>query len=251
MAQLIWDGGSLSYGYTLYLGGSSTDNAQAVALDRSGNAFVTGYTTSNDFPNTGSQSYAGGQDAFITRIDTNGYWTDSTYLGGSANDAGLDIAVDSAGIAYATGWTYSNDFGPYAGSNPVQVSFGGVYDGFVAKLALGGTPVPPATRVLSYGYDGLQRLTRATENPGAVYTYTFDLAGNRTDVWQDGLPLEHHDYDAANQVVGWTYDAAGNLINDGTNAAPRRTTPTTAMARWSSRSPAASLRCIPRISPPR
>jgi len=50
-----------------------------------------------------------------------------------------------------------------------------------------------------------------------VYTYTYDLVGNRTDVWQDGLPLEHHDYDAANQVVGWTYDAAGNLINDGTN----------------------------------
>jgi hypothetical protein len=151
VAQLIWDGGSLSYGYTLYLGGSSTDSAQAVALDRSGNAFVTGFSTSNDFPNNGSQSYAGGQDAFMTRIDTNGYWTDSTYLGGSADDTGLDIAVDSAGIAYATGWTFSNNFLPYGGGMacpcPVQVGFGGVMDGFVAKLALGGTPTPPATRV--------------------------------------------------------------------------------------------------------
>jgi len=217
VAKLTWNGGSLSYGYTLYLGGSGADSGYDIALDRSGNAFVTGTTNSSTFPNNGSQSYAGGFDAFMTQIDAYGYWTYSTYLGGSADDYGFGIAVDSLGIAYATGLTGSSTFGPYAGSNPVQVSYGGAGDAFVAKLALGGTPTPPATRVLSYGYDGLQRLTGATENPGAVYTYTFDLAGNRSDVWQDGLPLEHHDYDAANQVVGWTYDAAGNLINDGTN----------------------------------
>ena len=71
-------------------------------------------------------------------------------------------------------------------------------------------------RVIDYSYDGLSRLTSALQTPGQVYTYTYDLAGNRTDVWQNGALAQHQTYDAANQVSGWTYDAAGNLINDGT-----------------------------------
>jgi hypothetical protein len=62
------------------------------------------------------------------------------------------------------------------------------------------TPTPPLTSVMA---------TR-------VVTYAYDLAGNRTDVWQNGALVEHRDYNAANQVNGWTYDNAGNLLNDGT-----------------------------------
>ncbi len=42
--------------------------------------------------------------------------------------------------------------------------------------------------------------------------------GNRTDVWSNGTRVEHRDFNAADQVVGWTYDAAGNLLNDGTTS---------------------------------
>lgn len=71
-----------------------------------------------------------------------------------------------------------------------------------------------ATRVITYAYDGLQRLTDAMENPGTAYHYGYDLAGNRTDVSVNGGPITHTAYDAANQVVGWSYDAAGNVISD-------------------------------------
>jgi YD repeat-containing protein len=65
-------------------------------------------------------------------------------------------------------------------------------------------------------YNGLQRLTDAVESPGASYRYAYDLAGNRTNVWTNGALTSHQDYNAANQVAGYTYDNAGNLTNDGT-----------------------------------
>ena len=84
-----------------------------------------------------------------------------------------------------------------------------------ARLALG----PPQTRVTTYQYDGLERLTGASEVTGgtttASYSYAYDLAGNRTDATSNGVAV-HRDYNAANQVLGWQYDAAGNLVNDGT-----------------------------------
>jgi RHS repeat-associated protein len=71
------------------------------------------------------------------------------------------------------------------------------------------------TRVVAYTYDGLFRLASATEIPGASYAYAYDLVGNRTDTWKNGALVEQRGYDAADQVVGWSYDAAGNLTNDG------------------------------------
>ncbi|HEY3228185.1 MAG TPA: RHS repeat-associated core domain-containing protein, partial [Roseiflexaceae bacterium] len=72
------------------------------------------------------------------------------------------------------------------------------------------------SRTIAYSYDGLLRLTGATESPGTTYAYSYDLAGNRTAVQVNGIVTESRSFDAANQVVGWTYDAAGNLTNDGT-----------------------------------
>jgi RHS repeat-associated protein len=73
------------------------------------------------------------------------------------------------------------------------------------------------TRTLTYSYDPLGRLTGAlnTDVFSANYTYAYDDAGNRTDVWRNGTLLAHQDYNAANQVLGWSYDPAGNLLNDG------------------------------------
>ena len=68
---------------------------------------------------------------------------------------------------------------------------------------------------MTYSYDGLLRLIGATESPGTTYAYAYDLAGNRTAVWSNGVQVETRSYDAANQVLGWQYDAAGNLTNAG------------------------------------
>ncbi|MFP4440609.1 MAG: hypothetical protein ACLFVO_25525 [Chloroflexaceae bacterium] len=72
-------------------------------------------------------------------------------------------------------------------------------------------------RPITYRYDGLQRLTGAAETPGTTYAYTYDLAGNRTAVWENGALVANLSYTDANQVIGWSYDAAGNLLSDGTS----------------------------------
>jgi RHS repeat-associated protein len=72
------------------------------------------------------------------------------------------------------------------------------------------------TRTITSTYDGLQRLTGATETPGTTYAYSYDLAGNRTEVRENGALVANLSYNDANQVIGWSYDAAGNLLSDGT-----------------------------------
>jgi RHS repeat-associated protein len=75
--------------------------------------------------------------------------------------------------------------------------------------------LPPQSRTVNYSYDGLLRLTGAAENPGTTYAYAYDLAGNRTEVRVNGAVTESRSYDATDQVTGWQYDAAGNLLSDG------------------------------------
>ena len=84
------------------------------------------------------------------------------------------------------------------------------------------TPTPePGTnrRTITYAYDGLSRLTGAVETGATTnsYGYTYDMAGNRTSATVNGVTTSQS-YNAANQVSGWTYDAAGNLLSDGTTA---------------------------------
>ncbi|MDZ4721389.1 MAG: LamG-like jellyroll fold domain-containing protein, partial [Roseiflexaceae bacterium] len=77
----------------------------------------------------------------------------------------------------------------------------------------------PLTRTITYAHDGLQRLTSAVESGATTnsYAYGYDSAGNRTSATANNVTTTRS-YNAANQVIGWTYDAAGNLTNDGTNA---------------------------------
>jgi len=102
--------------YATYLGGSNNDAAMGIAVDASGNAYVTGYTSSTDFPTTpGSLQTAnaganGTNDASVTKLSSTGTLVYSTYLGGSANEGANGIAVDSAGDATVTGYTASTNF---------------------------------------------------------------------------------------------------------------------------------------------
>ncbi len=100
--------------YSSYLGGSNYDAAYGIVVDASGNLYVTGDTYSTDFPVTAGvfqPTLGGNEDAFVTKINPAGSaLVYSTYLGGSGNDAGSGIAVDSSGNAYVTGGTGSSNF---------------------------------------------------------------------------------------------------------------------------------------------
>src|SRR5438876_1216297 len=123
--------------YSTYLGGSGTDDVSGIAVDASGNAYLTGVTDSTNFP-TATEAFqpafggAGGY-AFVTKLDPTGAaLLYSTYLGGTGSDQGNGIAVDAAGNFYVTGVTDSANF-PTMGA--LQTAFGGAADVFVAKFA--------------------------------------------------------------------------------------------------------------------
>jgi hypothetical protein len=139
--------------YSTYLGGGSGDFAAAVAVDSSGNAYVTGGTenpgfpvTSNAFQKTcGSDGNCNGglYDAFVTVYNTTGSaYVYSTFLGGEGTDEGLGIAVDASGDAYVTGLTQSADF---PSKVPLQSKLGGTQDAFVTELKSGGTALVYST----------------------------------------------------------------------------------------------------------
>jgi len=121
--------------FSTYLGGSGSDYGYAIALDRSANAYITGYTTSKNFPTTSGafgQIYGGGYDVFVTKLNSSGSTLGySTYLGGSGTQVAYGIAVDSNGSAYMTGYNYGGNF-PTA--NAVQTHNAGIYDAFVSVL---------------------------------------------------------------------------------------------------------------------
>lgn len=131
--------------YSTYLGGSDYEFGQDIAVDGSGSAYVTGYTTSTNFPTPGAyqSTNRGGYDVFITKLNSSGgTLVYSTYLGGSAEDLGFGIAVDGNGNAYVTGYTFSTNF-PTSGA--FQSSKRGTYDAFVTKLNSGGSTLAYST----------------------------------------------------------------------------------------------------------
>jgi hypothetical protein len=132
--------------YSTWLGGGTGDFASAVAVDSSGNAYVTGGTASTHFPVTNGAyqaacgSCSGGLDnAFVTVINAAGSgYVYSTFLGGADNDQGLGIAVDSSGDAYVTGMTDSSTTFPI--KSAYQSTYGGgLNDAFVTELNPAGT----------------------------------------------------------------------------------------------------------------
>jgi hypothetical protein len=126
--------------YLVYIGGSGNDSGQGIAVDTSGNAYITGMTASTNFPTTSgafSAQFAGTQKAFIAKFGSAGQLLYSTYLGGGS-DAGFAIAVDTTGAVYVAGQTDSHSFPLTAGT--IQTSYqGGLSDCFVSKLSAAGS----------------------------------------------------------------------------------------------------------------
>jgi beta-propeller repeat-containing protein len=135
--------------YSTYLGGTLADNATAIAVDDSGNAYVTGSTLSTDFPlknavQTTCQGCASGlANVFVTRISADGSaLVYSTFLGGTKGNTPGAIAADSSGNAYVIGTTTSADF-PIA--NAIQGGLKGSSDAFVTKIGAAGSPLVYST----------------------------------------------------------------------------------------------------------
>ncbi|HWT01381.1 MAG TPA: SBBP repeat-containing protein [Pyrinomonadaceae bacterium] len=132
--------------YSTYLGGGLAEEGHGIAVDSSGNAFVTGRTVSPNFPAAAGSlqtAHGGEADAFVTKLDPTGSAVlYSTYLGGGGTDTGRAIAVNAAGHAFVTGDTFSDDF-PTA--NALHPSRGGSSDAFVAELNDTGTALVYST----------------------------------------------------------------------------------------------------------
>ncbi|MFZ3216588.1 MAG: SBBP repeat-containing protein [Candidatus Acidiferrales bacterium] len=127
--------------YSTFLGGTNEDYAGGIAIDSTGNAYVTGQTMSANFPvkSAYQQSLNGTADAYVAKLNPSGTaLLYSTYLGGSADDDGDAIAVDSVGNAYATGLTQSSDFPTLAA---LQGVYGGSTDAFLIEMDPNGIPL--------------------------------------------------------------------------------------------------------------
>jgi hypothetical protein len=195
--------------YITYLGGSNDDGAVSIAVDGAGNAYVTGFTDSPDFPVTnsipggvpglpnstnisGTFSKSFGSypvDAFVTELGPSGSnLVYSTYLGGSGMDSGMGIAVDSAGNAYVTGVTYSTNFPvinaiPYPGRTNLFFDHlactNSIYfnaNAFITKIGPGGTNLVYSSYFGGTNFDEGKGI--AVDNYGNVYVTGFTASTN-------------------------------------------------------------------------
>lgn len=164
--------------YSTYLGEYEHVRGQAIAVDANENAYVTGFVEQNGVatvtitpPNTPPPPFiptslaaaafqgafgGGASDAFVAKLSATGTTVlYLSYLGGSNEDIGYGIAADNTGVAYVTGLTYSTDFPTVGG--PLQASFGGAGDAFVAKVNTGLTGGPSLAYSTYLGGTGLDQ----------------------------------------------------------------------------------------------
>jgi len=139
--------------YSTYLGGAGTDSGHDIAVNSAGLASVIGQTDSSNFPtkNALQPAIGGSVDTFVAKLNVSGdELVYATYLGGTGDDPGNGIAVDSTGAAHVTGTTTSSDFPTVS---PVQSTYGGSFDAFVAELNPTGDILNYATYLGGSGTD--------------------------------------------------------------------------------------------------
>jgi hypothetical protein len=226
--------------YSTYLGGDSGDEGFGIAVDASGNAYVTGTTASSNFPiAVGFQTTLGGgeYDAFVSKVNAAGSaLLYSTYLGGSDMDFGRGIAIDTLGNAYVTGYTYSSDFPTTAGAFQTAIAFHDTHV-FVSKLNTAGSSLVYSTYLGQSG-GGLGIAVDASGNayvtgsassdfpttPGAFQT-TFAGSGDAfvTKLNTAGSALVYSTYvggSVTNVGLSVAVDASGNAYITGTTGSP-------------------------------
>ena len=174
--------------YSTFVGGSDLDLANGIAIDGSGNAYVTGTTKSSNFPTTGGafdrslnippncpRCATDNTDGFAFKLNASGSALSySTYLGGTDIDSPRGIAVDGAGDAYVTGETLSGDFPTTAGA--FRRSSAGAYDMFVTKLNPSGTALAYSTFLGGSQVDNGQAI--AVDGGGNAYALGFSSSSD-------------------------------------------------------------------------
>jgi hypothetical protein len=206
--------GAASLVWSTYLGGSADDSQfgslsnAAVAVDAVGNAYVAGGTRSFDFPvlNALQPTHLGGVGTikcFVTKLTATGALAYSTYLGGSANEACFDVAVDAAGHAHVTGFTNSQNFPLKDPLYPTSIIAQGGEDGFVTKLSADGSKLVFSTFLMGPGVNGSSRGQAIALGPdGRVHVTGRTMASN--------LQLK----DPVQNVAGGNFDAFVTVLNN-------------------------------------
>ncbi|MCG2680311.1 MAG: SBBP repeat-containing protein, partial [Kiritimatiellae bacterium] len=223
--------------YSTYLGGSGPDHPSSIAIDSSGNAYVTGHTSSIDFPTTvgaydtshNGKTY----DTFITKLNASGTaLVYSTYLGGSGDDYTSSITLDGSGNAYVTGSTDSNDFPATAGAYETSYIYNGWREGFITKLNASGTALVYSTYLGGNGEDWIYSIaldhsgnayvtggTYSTDFPTTSGAYDTSYNGGRsaafiTKLNATGTALVYSTY-----LEGSSYDSGYSIALDGSGNA--------------------------------
>jgi hypothetical protein len=225
--------------YSTYLGGIQGDGGASIAVDSSGNAYITGSTSSANFPtaNALQPALAGEFNAFVTKLNASGSaLVYSTYLGGSSDDGGTGIAIDSSGNAYITGSTSSANF-PTA--NALQPALAGEFNAFITKLNASGSALVYSTylggsfsdqgngiAVDSLGNAYVTGLTSSTNFPTANAlqpALAGDVNAFVTKVNASGSALVYSTYLGGNQADsarGIAVDSSGNAYVTGLASSP-------------------------------
>ncbi|HWN10271.1 MAG TPA: FG-GAP-like repeat-containing protein [Pyrinomonadaceae bacterium] len=203
--------------YSTFLGGSGSEQGLGIALDAQGSAYLTGNTSSIDFPLAGApQNVNGGfNDAFVVKLNPAGTaLVYSTYLGGNGDDVANAIAVDASGSAYVVGFTGSGSFPRTVGA--FQNSKDGAVDGFVSKLSPDGSSLAYSTFL-------------GGDNSDTAYGVAVDAAGaayvtGRTDSTRFSffIPLQRNGnpaYKSANGGGLWAGSSQGLTASSVSNFA--------------------------------
>jgi hypothetical protein len=241
VAKVSADGSSLVYAG--YIGGASFDFGFAIAVDSEGSAYVTGQTQSNEttFPATvgPDTTFNGFVDAFVAKVNAAGTALDyAGYIGGTGNDSGRGIAVDSEGNAYVVGQTTSSQTSFPVVAGP-DLTFNGLTDAFVAKVNPSGTALIYAGYIggssndfgLGIAVDGSGNAyvvgqTQSNEmsfpvaiGPDTTFNGGFDAFVAKVNV--GGTALDYAGYiggEANDLGFGIAVDAAGNAYVTGSTA---------------------------------
>ena len=233
--------------YSTYLGGSGFEESNGITLDSSDNAYITGETSSPDFPTTAGAlqaHFTGLQDAFVSKLSSNGsVLVYSTYVGGEVEAQGNAIAVDALGQAFFTGWTNSSDFPTTEGA--FGATMPGTNPAFVSKVDstgstllystyLGGNCSQPGWGTAGNGIavdaDGHAYITGSTgcfdfptTSDASQTSFGGDLDAFVTKLSADGSALLYSTYlgggfqDSANSIV---VDTKGNAYVTGLTESP-------------------------------
>jgi hypothetical protein len=233
--------------YGTYLGGSGFDQANAVAIDATGNVYVVGFTTSPNFPTHdpfggvdggNASALSGSLDAFVAKLDPTGQTLlYASYLGGMLEDTATAVAVDSTGNAYVAGRTQSNDF-PTT-SLAYQAAINGAANAFVVKVAPDGQSLSYSTCLGGSGFDSASAIavdgsgdafiTGFTQSPdfptsmnamqpmlmGTQNVFVTELSPTGTDCGGGVLPNCSPSLAASTYLGGMGNDAATAIALDG------------------------------------